>query len=805
MNRNKKRGRRKFLRLSSFFKILLILALSALITLGTFVSTSMLSILKKAPRIDAENYRALIHETSSVYDDKENLIQTLVLNEFSQYVTLDKIPKNLKNAVIAIEDERFYQHDAVDFKRILGALVSNLKAGRIVQGGSTISMQLAKNLYTSSNQSIERKLTDIYYAYEMESKLSKDQILEAYMNSAGFSKGTVGVQAAAKTFFNKNVSDLSLAECALVAGITNRPEKYSPYIREAITGEDNIESIQFELVPTSGESPSEETLAISSKLKELGRIDSFDLKLVESGTLVPMKAVFNEKSKERQKLILKKMKEQNYISNEEYEAALIEPINIVLSPREEKGLSSFFVDEVKEEAISILESLGYSNEEANTKLYTGGFQIYSSMSLDLQKHMEEVVNNDKLFPRSRTDENGIKQPQVGAVLMDPHTGQVKALIGGRGIAGNSNFNRATSPRSPGSSIKPISVYMTAFRNGATAADVYLDAPLPKSIFKYTPTNVGSYVGWTNIRNLIVRSSNVGAYLVARDIGVDYNMASNKNYPYSKAVDEPKAMKMIMENLEDIGVTSLVWPEDNPVTNDQIPSSMALGGMTKGISPLEMAGAYTPLANEGVYQKPSFIDKITNSSGEVIYERSGKGKKILSPQNAFILTNILEDVVKKGTGTNANFPKMSIAGKTGTTNQKKEAWFVGYTPYYLCSVFIGNDLHEPMPFMSSVAASLWKEFMKPIHKDLEDKEFPQPETGLYRKYVGGRYEYFVEGTKPHYLNKYSFVESKDDDEDNNNKNNNNSKKSSSKKKSKSTDNNNNAPKTKKKKKSSNENN
>lgn len=800
MGSTKNRRNRKFIRFSSILKIIITMLLALIIFVGTFAGTSILSVLKKAPRIDAENYRSLINETSNVYDDKGELIQTLVLNEFSQYVSLNKIPDSLKYAVISVEDERFYKHDAVDFRRLVGAMVENLKAGRIVQGGSTISMQLAKNLYTSSNKSIERKLTDVYYAFELEANLSKDQILEAYLNSAGFSKGTVGVEAAAKTFFNKDVSQLSLAESALIAGVTNRPEKYTPYNQEFITPEDDLENIQLLLIPlTSGTINNDETLEYAKQLLELGRIDSFDYKQIQNNVLIPMKAVFNPVSKQRQELILKLMKKQGYINEDQYQRAIDEDIVINIGQREEKGVSSYFVDEVKNEAVDILKTLGYSDEEAHNKLYTGGFRIYSSMNLELQRQMEDVINNDNIFPRTKLDENGVKQPQVGSVLLDPHTGQVKALIGGRGIAGSSNFNRATSPRSPGSSIKPISVYMTAFNNGSTAGDLYLDAPLPSNLFPgWRPKNVGSYAGWSTIRKLLVRSSNVGSYLVSRDIGADLNAASNKNFPYSKAVDEEKAMKLIMENLENLGVSTLVWPKDNPKHNDQNPSALALGGMTHGISPLEMAGAYTALANGGVYERPTFIDKITNSSGDVIYEKKDEGKKVLSPQNAFILTDILEDVVTSSTGRNANFAGMSIAGKTGTTNNKKEVWFVGYTPYYVCSVFIGNDLHEPLPFGSSAAASLWRQLMKPIHKDLENKDFEKPETGLYRKYVGGHYEYFVEGTTPHYQNKWSFVkkEEKKKDDDNNNNNNNDKKKKNkdsdkkSKKKSRKSNNNNN---------------
>ncbi len=795
MKKNRKRKTQGMLRFSSIIKILLILLLIVIITLGTFLGAYVLSVLKQAPPIEPENYRNQINETSKVYDDQNNLVQTLVLNEFSEYVTLDKIPKDLQRAVISVEDERFYEHNAVDFKRVVGALAHDLKTRSMQQGASTITMQLAKNLYTNQAKSLDRKLTDVYYAFELESVLSKDQILEAYLNSAGFSKGTVGVQAAAKTFFNKDVTELNLAESALVAGITNRPEKYSPYNRENISPGDNLEDIQIVLRPVGeNETNSEETLQISKKLLELGIIDDFELKQIENNSIVPIKAVFNPVSKQRQELILGLMLKQKYITEEEYNEAMNTAIKINLGQRKEKGISSFYVDEVKKETISILKTLGYSQEDATNKLYTGGFIIESSMNLEMQKKVEAVVSNPANYPGNFTDEKGNPQPQVAAVIMDPHTGEVKALIGGRGIVGSSNLNRATTPRQPGSSIKPISVFMTAFEDGATAADVYLDSPLNGTKLPYKPKNVGSYQGWTTIRNLLVRSSNVGAYLVARDVGSDRTNKSNTGPAYSQAIDEKKATEQIMKNLENIGVSTLVWPKDNPTRNDANFSALSLGGMTKGISPLEMAGAYTPLANEGTFMKPTFVQKITTSSGEVIYENKQEGKKAMSEQNAYLLTNILEEVVSKSTGRNANFGRMHIAGKTGTTNNKKEAWFVGYTPYYVGSVFLGRDDHKPLPFSSSTAASLWREIMKPIHEDLEDKAFEMPD-GISKQYIKGtgRSELIVDGTTPHFTDKmYKYrpkpqpkkTESSDDkdkDKDSDKKKDNDSKNKSSSKK------------------------
>lgn len=792
------KNRKKGVGISDLIKIFLIFLLILIILGGTMVGGYVLSILKGAPQIDPSNYRSLINETSEVYSDDGQLIQTLVSDEFSEYVTLDRIPVHLQKAVIAVEDERFYEHNGVDFRRVVGALIHDLKTRSFDQGASTLTMQLAKNLYTSSAKDIERKLTDIFYAFNIESSLSKDQILEAYLNSAGFSKGTVGVQAAAKTFFNKNVSDLSLAESALIAGVTNRPTKYSPYNNGIITLEDNLETVQFVLHPTAKETVnSDEMIEIAENLFKLGRIDQFDLNQVKNSVYSLVKAEFNPVSKERQKLILGLMLKQGYITQSEHDSAVAENIEISIGKRSEKGLSSFFVDEVKNEVIDILVSLGYSNEDARIKLYNGGFNIISSMNIDLQKHLEEVTSNAKYYPGSRTDDNGIPQPQVAAVLMDQHNGQVKALIGGRGISGSQVLNRADVPRQPGSSIKPISVYMTALENGMTAADVYLDAKIPSSVLgtsRWSPSNVGSYVGWTTIRNLIKRSSNVGSILVARDIGSDLNAHSKTTY--SKAVDTDKAYGMIIDNLKKIGITSVISAEDNPTYNDANASALALGGMTHGISPLEMAGAYTTLANEGIYQKPTFVNQITNSQGEIIYAKEPIGIQVIEPGNAFILTNILHEVVTQGTGTNANFSGMYLAGKTGTTNDQKDAWFVGYSPYYVCSVWIGNDRHERLPFMSYAAATLWKGIMKPIHEDLDNKEPEQPDD-VEKKYVRalGRSEYFLKGTTPHNTNKLGWVTKKttttkksSSDDDNNNKKSNSSSKKSSKSNNNNDDNN-----------------
>lgn len=751
----------------SIIKILILLILIFVIIGITLVGDSLIAFLKKSPDIDPKHYRSVLAETSAVYDNKGDLVEKLVQNEFMEYVPLSRIPKGLQDAVIAVEDERFYEHNGVDYKRVGGALIHDIKTKSFEQGASTITMQLAKNLYSSHDKNIERKLQDVYYAFQLESELTKDEILEGYLNSAGFSKGTVGVQAAAKTFFDKDVSELTVAESALIAGITNRPGKYTPYNLEDLEEGDNLEEVQLVLTPVreDPQEASDEEKQWAEELLELGEIDIYDKAQINSGYYKMQKAVFNPVSKERQETILKKMNEQGYLDDAQYREALAEPIEIHLGERSLKGISSYYVYAVKDEVIDILEAQGHSPEEANRIFYNGGLKIYTSLDLDMQKKLEDITSNKRYYPGNKIDENGIPQPQVGSVIMDQHTGEVKALVGGRGIAGNNILNRAKNPRQPGSSIKPLSVYLTAFNNGITAGDAYNDSPISKGrTHSYAPRNSTGYQGWTTVRKLLIKSSNVGAYLVGKSID-----------PY----DEVAAVTKMYETLHELGFEHLVTPEDNPKYNDFNFAAMSLGGMTHGTTPLEMAGGFTALANGGEFMKPTFVNSITTTSGEEIYRANREGKTVTTPQNAYILTNILEDVVRRGTGTYANLPGFHEAGKTGTTNKKRDSWFVGYTPYLTCSVWIGNDDNTPLWDHSRMAARLWRAIMSSMHEDLDDKEFEKPD-GIYRKYLSGAgyTEIFAEGTSPKNTNKLYRPRKRKPKKHYNSSNDNNNKKSSS---------------------------
>lgn len=753
--RNQREG--NSLRWSSAFKILLLLIVIAGITMVGIAVAYAVTAISQSPAIDPKNIRSAISETSVVRDKNGDNVEQLVQNEFSEWVPIKRMPDYLLDAAVAIEDQRFYEHHGVDFRRLVSATLRNLQSMDFSQGGSTITMQVAKNLYTSPVKSYARKFQDIYYAFQLESNLSKEQILEAYLNSAAFSKGTKGVEAASKTFFDKDVSDLTLAEAAMIVGITNRPSEYTPFNAVPIEADDDLDAIEFSLIPAEsiGAEVTEHDKELGDALAEKDLIDPFEHSQIASGVLVARKAVPNPASKKRQELILHKMNSLGMIDESTMKEAINEEIHLDLGSHTTKGISSYYVDAVKDEVLAILKEKGYKKDEAQQILYNGGLVIDTPLNLDIQKILEEKVSQNSFFPGRHTNEKGIIQPQVGITIMDHQTGEVVAIVGGRGIGGNNILNRAKNPRQPGSSIKPIGPYLALLNGGGTAGDVYRDLPRPGG----WPKNSTGYQGWATVRNLVRNSSNVGAYLVGKGL----------------APGEDEAANMMIDNLKKMQISSLVLPEDKDKYpnidtmkyNDVNLAALTLGGMTVGISPLEMAGAFSTFPNEGKFIKPTFIDKITDKSGKVIYENPKEEVEITSPQNAYIMTSMLETVVKSGTGTYANFSGMPVAGKTGTTNRKRDSWFVGFTPYYTGAVWIGNDDNTPLWDYSRMAANLWRSIMRDVHKDLEYKDFVEPEDGLYKKYipVSGYTEIFAEGTSPKGLkNLYRNIPPKPKEED-----------------------------------------
>jgi len=647
--------------------------------------------------------------TSIIYDTKGEQIDKLHGEENREYVKLDQVPKYLQNAVIAIEDERFYQHNGIDMKGIFRAVAINIKNFSLSQGASTLTQQLIKNEVLTHEKTISRKVKEQYLALTFEANLkkqlgskekAKEYILELYLNSIALNHGLNGVQTASMFYYGKDVSKLTLAECASIAGITKNPTLYSPVSN-----------------PT--------------------------------------------KNKERQMIILDKMLSLDFINQSEFDQAAAEDIyaNIVgqlTAASDGKSNHSYFIDAlIVQIADDLQKKKGMSKSQAYDMIYSGGLEINSTVDTGIQGIMEESFNNDKLFPPkgntwdvsytisvadNKTQEQthhtktttvtseddvapfveSVKAEflndsntfvldktivsdslQASMVLMDFHNGEVKGLIGGRGEKhGDLVFNRATQAyRQPGSCIKPLASYGPALDMGLVKpSTVIIDEPL--KVGGYQPKNWnGRYLGACTVRQGIRDSMNVLAVKTLMMVGVD------KSYEY----------------LEKFGLKNL-----DPVNDKGL--ALALGGMTHGVSALELTGAYSAIANEGQYIAPHLYTKVYDHKHNLLLEFRDEKTEVISKEAAFMLTDMLEDVIRGGgsaTGRLADFSGMSIAGKTGTTNDNIDLSFAGYTPYYCGGIWMGYDNPKPLNYDKSYHLLLWKDIMKKVHKDLPNKSFGTP--------------------------------------------------------------------------------
>lgn len=582
-----------------------------------------------------------LNQTTYIVDINDKVIDKLHANENRTMITLDEIPKNLQNAFIAIEDKRFYTHNGVDIKRIIGSAIEDFKLGKLAHGGSTITQQLIKNIYLNPEKKFKRKIIEAYYAIQLERQFTKNQILEAYLNTIGLGGNNVaGVKEAALYYFAKDIGDLNLAESAIIAGITKYPSAYSPYL-------------------------------------------NFDSSI------------------KRKNLIIAEMLDQNMISQDEYDEALNADIKLAKVEREID--TTYFADMVIKDVIQAFqEKLGYTKEEANRKVYNGGLKIVATIDTDMQNIVENAFENEKLFPPSKEDEQGTLQPEASFVVIDNNTGEIKAVMGGRSTKIRRGLNRATqSLRQPGSAIKPLSVYAPALDNGYTAGTVVDDSPV--TFGNYSPRNYDrTFRGLVSVREGIRQSLNIVAVKVLQDIGVERSV----------------------EYLQKFGLTTVEIK--NPKKNDRNLPALALGGMTNGAKPVEMVAAYNVFPNKGVYITPKSFTKVYDRHGNILIENALEKRRVLGEQVAYLMVNMMRDVVQSGTGVNASLPNMPVGGKTGTTTEYKDAWFIGYTPYYTAAVWMGHDDPKPMSFTGgSYPARLWKAIMSDIHKDLPAKKFEQP--------------------------------------------------------------------------------
>jgi penicillin-binding protein 1A len=555
--------------------------------------------------------------SSQFFDAKGNLITTVDSEEDRIPVTLDKTPKNLQHAFLAAEDIRFYEHGGIDFRGIGRAIYTYIRWGE-VQGGSTITQQLAKNYFLTQEQTLSRKLHEAFIALQIEQKYTKNEILEMYMNQIYFGQGAYGVETAANTYFGKHVQDLDLAQCAMIAGIPKSPNYYSP--------------------------------------------------------------LSNPKAaKERQKTVLEQMTKYGFITKEQADEAYAEPLTYK-SLNESPGSKKYFIDYV----IQLL-----VDKFGPDAVYKQGLKVYTTLDPDMQKAAETAAART---PTYYTDSNKLKQPQSSIVAVDPKTGYIKAMIGGRGT---DQFNRAVmAERQPGSAFKPF-VYMNAFEQGATPSDTVEDSPIPGS---WNPQNYDrSFHGTITYRTALTYSYNVPAVKVAMKYGPE------------------KVAKLAKK----FGITTLVDDDENAV--------IALGGLTHGVTPLEMAGAYAGIANMGKFNKPTPIIKILDRNGKVLYEHKTNPTQVVKPETAYMMISMMEDVMTRGTGRGAAINR-PCAGKSGTTSDYHDAWFVGFTPDLACAVWIGDDNNDSLGGMTGGGepATLWRTFMSNALADTPASDFDKPD-------------------------------------------------------------------------------
>ncbi len=640
--------------MKSFFKtfskyFFMIAGLLMLVLLGTVAGIS-LSYINGAEELDVENLK-MDFTTFIYYTNKEtgetHEMDRLYDEENRVWVDFHQIPQDMKDAFVAIEDERFYSHGGFDIKRITGAALSLVTSGRVSYGASTITQQLVKNLTGDTETTYKRKIQEIYRAYKIERELSKEQILELYLNTIYLGQQCNGVQSAANLYFGKDAEELTLAQSASIAGITQYPSKFDPLINP-------------------------------------------------------------EENKNKQEIVLAKMLELGYIFPEEYNAAMAEELVFKGSASEEMiGSRSYFVDAVIDEVLEDLQNeKGYARQIALRMLYSGGLQIYASVDMDVQKIMEDVYENSGNFPRF----SGDSQPESAMVVLDPYTGHVAGIVGGRGEkAARRTLNRAThSLRQPGSVIKPIAVYAPAIEYGhITPNSTVIDAPI--TINGWSPQNAGGgFSGAVSVRTAVARSLNIPAVKILDKMTID------------------TSFNFLTQNLK---ITSLVDSQkraDNKIYSDKNLSSLALGGLTDGVSVLEMAAAYTPFVNRGLYTKPSTYTKVLDYKGNVLLEGASEPSVAMSEQTAFLVTELLEGVVKGGTGSSAALPIMPTAGKTGTTSDDIDRWFIGYTPYYVGAVWFGFDQPKPLRGVAyNPAINMWKNIMTKIHVGKQYKSFDIP--------------------------------------------------------------------------------
>ncbi len=624
-------------------------------------------------------------QTSFIYDANRNLITDYKGTENRVMVSISQVPETLQHAFVAVEDARFYTHNGLDIKRIVGALVNNFITGS-QQGGSTITQQLIKNTILSSEQSYKRKIQEAYLAMQLENQYSKEQILESYLNTIYLGENYYGVYTAAQGYFGKELRDLSLRECAMLAGMCTNPYYYNPrrnfYTRRSETTD--------------------------------------------------YAAITNN----RTDYALRMMYENQFITHDQYIAALDPATASVKESAADSGLYDYVyyveyaISDVVQTLLKLnnLENTSYNRNLMENELRTGGYHVYLCLDTEIQKTVEDTLYNYKDYPALRDPADSvyrarnadgtydeIEQPQAAAVVMDYRTGEIKAIVGSRTApTRRKTLNRASDMNMPvGSSIKPLSVYAPAIEiSGLGGGGVVYNMPLPIAGYLDAnrqptwPQNYGgsSYRGPETLRTALMKSDNTAAaYALMNYVGVD----NSYNFLRLLGVSEKHINKT--------------------------PFGLALG--SSGISPIEMATAYGTLANSGVYQEPITFLGIADSNGNVIYDSHANQRRYqaFSPSTAWLTVDMMKDAVQNGTATKAKIKGQTVAGKTGTNSDQKGVFFAGITGWYCGTVWIGHDNYKSLSSKTTggnSAAALWQAFMSKVHQNLSNRDIMEGSAADY---------------------------------------------------------------------------
>ena len=829
----------------STWKKIVKLGLTALLTLimGVGVYVGIILVTTSTSNVNTDDIYSMLSQRSTLYDSDGNEIENLYFSEGNRTILkYDDIPEDMINAIVSIEDKKFWKHSGFNYIRLVGAVKDSIFGGGQISGTSTITQQLARNIYLSdikSQRSMSRKITEAYYTIILEKNLSKKQIMEAYLNTISLGFNSYGIQAASQAYFSKDAKDMDTLECASLAALPKSPTSYA--LVQAVYDGSN-----------------------ASGLPVISSTDS--VTYLYNGDI----------SKDRRDTVLKNMAEEGYISDSQRDEALSDDLesHIKVGVSESADESSYFTDYAIDQLTDdIVSEYGISRSDAQDMIYTNGLKIYTTMDSKIQDIVEEefaddsnfagissvskdknnniltksgkimlrpysyYINSDGEFTLSSdeykknsdgsltiyankrldiydTKVNGeadvsiqfkgmytqegntfyfiesgalsipqgyttrdssgnavvsakffedypnffvadgdklvvssnnysikqkVRQPQAATVIMENSTGEIKAMMGGRGAKGKQLYNRATSPRQPGSSIKPIASYGPALQmsyeyaqdnkkmsldnsdgsnwgNYITAGSVINDAPI-KDNGKSWPKNwYSGYKGQMTLRHAVQQSVNTCSVKTFRQIGPEYSASMLKKE----------------------GITTV---DEEGDVNDLNAAALALGGMTSGISPLEMTAAYAIFPNGGVYKTPIAYTKVLNSDGEVLFEKTTEEERVYDEGVAWIMTDILHSVVTDGLGKNARISNQPSGGKTGTTSDKYDLWFAGFTPQYTAAVWMGNDINIKLNGGGSTSAAFWGSMMSKICEDLPTESFREKPDNVVS--VNG--EYYVEGT------------------------------------------------------------